>query len=80
MSATQLTECGNLYRMEKYGFEKVLHGIEARDINIKQITMDMHVQIKKILREDYPNISHQFDIWHACKGIRKKLPKAAKKK
>ena len=50
MSATQLTECGNSNRMEIYGFEKVLHGIEARDINIKQITMDRHVQIKKNLK------------------------------
>ena len=33
--------------MEKYGFQKVLHGMEARDINIKQITTDRHVQIKK---------------------------------
>ena len=34
--------------MEKYGFQKVLHGMEARDINIKEITTDRHVQIKKI--------------------------------
>ena len=33
--------------MEKYGFQKVLNGMEARDINIKQITTDRHVQIKK---------------------------------
>ena len=36
--------------MEKYGFQKVLHGMEARDINIKQITTDRHVQIKKYER------------------------------
>ena len=66
--------------MEKYGFQKVLHGMEARDINIKQITTDRHVQIKKFMREECPNISHQFDIWHVCKNFRKKLSKAAKKK
>ena len=66
--------------MEKYGFQKVLHGMEARDINIKQITTDRHVQIKKFMKEECPNISHQFDIWHVCKNILKKLSKTAKKK
>ena len=49
--------------MEKYGFQKVLHGMEARDINIKQITTDRDVQIKKRnVREERHNNSHQFDI------------------
>ena len=80
MSVTQFTECGNSNRIEKYDFQKVLRGMEARDINIKQITTDRHVQIKKFMREERPNISHQFDIWHVCKNIRKKLSKVAKKK
>ena len=80
MSVTRFTECGNSNRMEKYGFPKVLHGMEARDINIKQITIDRHVQIKKIMKEEHPNISHQFGIWHVWKSNRKKLSKAAKKK
>ena len=45
MSVTQFTECGNSNRMEKYGFQKVLHGMETRDINIKQISTDRQVQI-----------------------------------
>ena len=32
-----------------------------------------------MMREEHPNISHQFDIWHVCKNIPKKLSKAAKK-
>ena len=50
MSVTRFTECGNSNRMEKYGFQKALHGIEARDVNIKQITKDRHVQIKKFMK------------------------------
>ena len=80
MLVTQFTECGNSNRMEKYGFQKILHGMEARDVNIKQITTDRHVQIKKFMREERPNICHQFDIWHVYKNIRKKWSKAAKKK
>ena len=65
--------------MEKYSFQKILHDTEARDIKTKQITTDRHVQIKKYMRNERPNTSHQFDIWHVCKNIRKKLSKAAKK-
>ena len=56
-SVTQFTECGNSNRMEKYSFQKVLHGMEARDINIKQITTDRHVQIKKNMRDKSAPIS-----------------------
>ena len=67
--------------MEKYGSQKVLHGMEARDINIKQITTDRHVQIKKRnVRKERHNISHQVDIQHVCKSIRKTLSKAAQRK
>ena len=65
--------------MEKYGFQKVLPGMEARDTNTKQVTTDRHVQIKKIMREERPNISHEFGIWHVSKNIRKRLSKPAKK-
>ena len=48
MSVTQFTEYENSKGMEKYCFQKVLYGMKARDINIKQITTDRHVQVKKI--------------------------------
>ena len=35
---------------------------------------------QKCIREECPNINHQFETWHVCKNIRKKLSKAAKKK
>ena len=78
MSLTQFTECGNSNTMEKYGFQKVFYDMEVRDVNInynRQACAD-----KKIMREERPNISHQFDIYHVCNNIRKKLSKAAKKK
>ena len=48
MSLTQFTECGNSNKMEKYGFQKVFYDMEVRDVNIKQITTDRHVQIRKL--------------------------------
>ena len=60
MSGARFTECGNSNSMEKHGFQKVLHGTEARDINIKEITTDRYVQIKIFVSEEHCNISHQF--------------------
>ena len=48
MSLTQFTECGNSNKMEKYGFQKVFYDMEVRDVNIKQIITDRHVQIRKL--------------------------------
>ena len=57
MPVTQFPECGNSNRSEEHSFQKVLHDMEVRDFNIKQITTDRHVQIKKYRREQRPNIS-----------------------
>ena len=65
--------------MEEYGFQKVLHGMEARDINIRHITTDRHVQVIKCMKGEGPNVSHQFDIWLFCKNIRKTLKPAKTK-
>ena len=61
---TQLPECGNSNRREKHSFQKVLHDMEVRDFNIKQITTQRHVQIKKYRREQRPNIRNlTFDMF-----------------
>ena len=33
-----------------------------------------------MMRDYYPHISHQFDVWHFAKSIKKRLSKLAKKK
>jgi len=79
MSVTQVTEAGNSNNMEKKGFIKVLNELKEK-IEIKQITTDRHKQVRKYLRENEEEIDHQFDLWHFCKNIRKKLSATAKKK
>ena len=48
--------------MEKYGFDKVLHGMEARN-NIKQITTDRHAEIKKTYEGTISVISLTFHMF-----------------
>ena len=80
MSVTQCTETGSSNKMEKAGFIKVLNKINKNQIQVTQITTDRHMQIKKYMREELPDICHQFDIWHVSKNIKQKILKASKKK
>ena len=79
-SVTRCTEAGNSNRMEKLCFIKALNELEENNLVISQITTDRHIQIKKYIREERLEISHQFDIWHVCKNIKQKLLAASKKK
>ena len=80
ISVVQVTEAGNSNRMEKLGFTRVLNNLENENVKINQIATDRHMQIRKYMREEQPNIQHQFDVWHFCKNIKTKLLAASKKK
>ena len=61
-SLTQVTEAENSNRMENMGYEKALKSLKDKGIIPEQITADRHVQIRKYLKEEEPNITHQFDV------------------
>lgn len=50
------------------GFKKGLEKLLDEGISVKVVTTDRHPSIRKIMREDFPNIEHQFDPWHTGKG------------
>ena len=79
MAVTQVSKAGNSNRMEKMSFVKVLSKIKEKGLNIEPITTDRHTGIRKHMREKEKSISQQFDVWHFCKSIRKKVIAAAKK-
>jgi len=78
-SLTQVTEAGNSNRMEKVGFIKSLNFLKKEGIMPDEVTTDRHTQIRKYIREQEPDLSHQFDVWHFVKNIKKKLLEASKK-
>ena len=77
---TQVTETKNSNNMEKVGFIKGIKFLRTNGVTVDQITKDRHSQIRKYMRENEKDTIHQFDIWHFCKSIKKKLAAAAKKK
>lgn len=81
VSLTQVTEVGGVSnRMEKEGLIKVLNEMKENGLNVKRLTTDRHLQIKKYMREERKDIDHQFDVWHFSKSIKTKLLNASKKK
>jgi hypothetical protein len=54
--------------MEPVGFHRGLKHLLGEGIEIKVVTTDRSLAIRKIMRESYPDIEHQFDTRHSCKG------------
>lgn len=66
--------------MEPIGLQKCLENLKKLKINISVLATDRHPSIRKILREKYPTINHQFDVWHFVKNFIKKIVKICGKK
>ena len=66
--------------MEKLGFERALEDLLHDGLEISTVATDRHMGIWKLLRENYPETDHQFDVWHISKSITKKLTAKAKRK
>ena len=71
-------QTGNSNRMEKYGLEGLLKKLINLNMPISSLTTDRRTQIRAFMKKEYSFISHQFDVWHFSKSIKKKLCKHAK--
>ncbi|KAJ8049559.1 hypothetical protein HOLleu_02345 [Holothuria leucospilota] len=76
----QVTDTTSSVAMEKMGFKKCVDKIEGNNIKVSLVATDRHAGIRKLIRTDYPHITHNFDVWHFVKSLRKKLLAKAKKK
>ncbi|XP_077098416.1 uncharacterized protein LOC143749485 [Siphateles boraxobius] len=66
----QVTEASSSTAMEPIGFKRALNQILEKGIKVDVLTTDRSPSIRKIMREDYPFIHHEFDIWHVVKDTR----------
>jgi len=78
----QVTEEGvtSSVAMEKVALERSLNFLISYGIQIDTLATDRHPAVKSLLSKNFPDIKHQFDVWHVAKNITKKLAEKAKKK
>ncbi|XP_049918879.1 uncharacterized protein LOC126401561 [Epinephelus moara] len=69
----QVTETSSSTAMEPVGFRRGLDYLLEEGVEVEVVTTNRSPSIRKIMREDYPDIHHEFDIWHVVKGLMKKL-------
>ncbi|XP_030233960.1 uncharacterized protein LOC115559293 [Gadus morhua] len=67
------TEAGSSVAMEPLGFKRGMKEIMGDGLDIEVMTTDRSTSIRTIMREEFPNVQHEFDIWHTAKGLRKKI-------
>ena len=80
MALVQVSEATSSVAMEKVGFKRAMQELVEAGINVGTVATDRHVGIRKLMREEYPDVEHQFDVWHVCKSVKKKLLVKSKRK
>ncbi|XP_078793294.1 uncharacterized protein LOC111948705 isoform X1 [Oryzias latipes] len=81
MQLVQSNEVGGASHMEKEGFIRSVNFLGTQQgLDIDVIITDRHVQLRKWIRENLPDVQHLLDVWHVAKGLRKKLVALSKEK
>ncbi|KAK0137974.1 hypothetical protein N1851_025782 [Merluccius polli] len=65
----QCTEATSSGAMEPLGFRRGLTELLDMGLDVEMMATDRSTSIQKIMREDYPEVKHEFDIWHTAKVI-----------
>ncbi|KAM4697727.1 LOW QUALITY PROTEIN: uncharacterized protein WCC33_013324 [Rhinophrynus dorsalis] len=59
-------------------FQSCLDRILDEELDVHIVATDCNAGIKKLIREKYAFINHQYNIWHYVKGLKKDLVTASK--
>ena len=63
----QVTEASSSVAMEALGFERALNTLLDVGLQVEVVATDRSPSVRKMMREQYPDITHQFDVWHTAK-------------
>lgn len=74
----RVTDVKNSYWLEVTGLKQCINGLTENGCNVETLATDRHPSITKIMRENYADVDHQYDLWHIVKGIKKQLLAAKK--
>lgn len=69
----KVSETTSSSKMEVEGFRKCMNYLLDLGFRIEILATGRHVQIRSIMNKEYKNVQHQFDVWHLCKSVKKKL-------
>ncbi|CAC5382298.1 unnamed protein product [Mytilus coruscus] len=76
----KVTETGSSSKMEVEDSRRCMTLLLDMGFRIEVLATDRHVQIRSIMKKEFSEVQHQFDVWHLCKSIKKKLTLRAKGK
>ncbi|XP_056382901.1 uncharacterized protein LOC130276918 [Hyla sarda] len=79
-SVEQVTPQVTLEGLEKKGFQKAMGELQTLNANVKMIVTDRSIAVQEILKDSYPGIIHQLDLWHLSRSIGNEVLMAAKHK
>ena len=63
----QSNEVESSYHMEKEGLSRGLNFLQENELTVKMLVTDRHTQISALMRRDWPDIQHKYDVWHLAK-------------
>jgi hypothetical protein len=67
--------------LEKAACQKLLNKLITQEhCNIELFLSDRHKGVRFFLKTHYPNVQHEFDVWHLSKSLMKKLKSLDKRK
>lgn len=73
--SVKVTEVNNSYWLEVEGARRCLQTVDSCDIKVAVLATDRHSGVRKMIREEWSHIEHEYDLWHVCKGLKKQLTK-----
>uniref|UniRef100_A0A6I8PVW7 Uncharacterized protein n=2 Tax=Xenopus tropicalis TaxID=8364 RepID=A0A6I8PVW7_XENTR len=79
-SIDQVSKKCNSVFPEKETFKKALNVIKDKGVNVQLICTERHPGIRNVMKTNYNQIMHQFDVWHFAKFVGNKVVNASKKK
>ncbi|CAM4530108.1 unnamed protein product [Leuciscus chuanchicus] len=76
----QVTETTSSVAMEVLGFQRGLDYLLDRGVVVGVVTTDRSPSVRKLMKDNYTGIQHEFDPWHVSKSVKKKLVLISNKK
>jgi hypothetical protein len=65
--------------LEKPACDSLLSRVVSYGLQIDLFLSDRHRGIRKLIRTEYPDITHEFDVWHISKSLGKLIKASSKK-